>query len=127
MNGLQTQTADRATGALTGLNSKTVSPDKARARLEALGLRIRDARLHRRLRQVDLAERTGLSRSTIEAIERGSSDTAVGAYVRVLWVMGLDRELDVVADPALDQQGAALEYKAGQRRLRMRKGLGNDF
>lgn len=96
-------------------------------RLEAFGLRIRDARLHRRLRQVDVAERTGLSRSTIEAIERGSAETALGAYVRVLWIMGLDRELDLVADPALDQEGAALEYKPGERRVRVRKALGNDF
>ena len=102
-------------------------PPEVKSRLEAFGLRIRDARLHRQLRQVDLAERTGLSRSTIEAIERGSSDTAVGAYARVLWVMGLDRELDVVADPALDQEGAALEYKPGERRVRVRKGLRNDF
>src|SRR5206468_12933174 len=90
-------------------------PPEVKARLEAFGLRIRDARLHRQLRQVDLAERTGLSRSTIEAIERGSADTAIGAFARVLWVMGLDRELDVVADPALDQHGAALEYKPGER------------
>jgi transcriptional regulator with XRE-family HTH domain len=102
-------------------------PLEVSSRLAALGIRIRDARLHRKLRQVDLAERTGVSRSTIEAIERGSADTAIGAYVRALWVMGLDRELDVVADPALDQEGAALEYKPGERRVRVRRGLNNDF
>jgi transcriptional regulator with XRE-family HTH domain len=102
-------------------------PPEVKSRLAAFGLRLRDARLHRRLRQIDLAECTGLSRSTIEAIERGSADTAIGAFARVLWVMGLDRELDVVADPALDQEGAALEYKPGERRVRVRKGLNNDF
>jgi transcriptional regulator with XRE-family HTH domain len=102
-------------------------PPDVGLRLESLGIRIRDARLHRKLRQVDLAERTGLSRSTIEAIERGSADTSIGAYARVLWVMGLDREIDVVADAALDQEGAALEYTPGERRVRFRKGLGNDF
>lgn len=64
--------------------------------------------MHRKLRQVDLAERCGLSRATIEAIERGSAHAAIGAYARVLGVMGLDRELDMVADTALDQEGAAL-------------------
>jgi transcriptional regulator with XRE-family HTH domain len=102
-------------------------PPELRSRLEALGLRIRDARLHRKLRQIDLAGRTGLSRSTIEAVEKGSPDTAFGAYARVLWVMGLDRELDVVADPAMDQEGAALEYRPGERRVRVRKSLENDF
>lgn len=102
-------------------------PPELRARLEDLGRRIRDARHHRKLRQIDLAERSGLSRSTIEAIERGSPDTAIGAFARVLWVMGLDRELDVVADAALDQEGAALEYLPGERRVRIRRGLDNDF
>ncbi|MES2483525.1 MAG: helix-turn-helix transcriptional regulator [Pseudomonadota bacterium] len=102
-------------------------PPEVASRLAALGIRIRDARMHRKLRQVDLAERCGLSRSTIEAIERGSAHTAIGAYARVLWVMGLDRELDLVADTALDQEGAALEYKPGERRVRVRKGLNNDF
>jgi len=96
-------------------------------RLTALGLRIRDARLHRKLRQIDLAERAGVSRSTIEAIERGSPETAIGAYGRVLWVMGLDRELDVVADAAVDREGAALEYNPGERRVRVRRSLDNDF
>jgi transcriptional regulator with XRE-family HTH domain len=102
-------------------------PPEVGSRLAALGARIRDARMHRKLRQIDLAERTGLSRSTVEAIERGSVDTAIGAYARALWVMGLDRELDIIADPALDQEGAALEYKPGERRVRVKKGLGNDF
>jgi len=83
--------------------------------------------VRRKLRQADLAERTGLSRSTIEAIERGSADTAIGAYLRSLWVMGLDREIDLVAEPALDRDGAALEYDTTQRRVRVRKALGNDF
>lgn len=102
-------------------------PPELKSRLEAFGLRIRDARLHRKLRQIDLAQRTGLSRSTIEAIERGSEATSFGAYARVLWLMGLDRELDVVADVAVDREGAPLEYKPGERRVRVRKGLDNDF
>ncbi|MGE4240502.1 helix-turn-helix domain-containing protein [Ramlibacter sp.] len=61
-------------------------------RIAALGARIRSARQHRQLRQIDLAERTGLSRSTIEAIEKGSFETGIGAYARALWVMGLDGE-----------------------------------
>ena len=105
----------------------TSSPPEVKVRLEALGTRIRDARLHRKLRQVDLAERAGVSRSTIEAIERGSAETAIGAFARVLWVMGLDREIDVVADAAIDQEGAALEYQPGERRVRIKRSLDNDF
>lgn len=107
--------------------SITPPPPVVSARLADFGRRLRDARRRRKLRQVDLAERTGLSRSTLEAIERGSPDTSIGAYARVLWVMGLDGELDVVADPAIDREGAALEYTPGERRVRVRKGLNNDF
>jgi transcriptional regulator with XRE-family HTH domain len=108
-------------------SSSAPLPPAVSERLKALGQRIRAARLHRHLRQVDLAERTGLSRTTVEAIERGSADTAIGAYARALWVMGLDREIEVIADPALDQEGAALEYTPGERRVRVRKGQDNDF
>lgn len=107
--------------------TSTPLPPEVKLRVETLGHRIRAARLHRKFRQVDLAERAGVSRSTIEAIERGSAETAIGAFFRVLWVMGLDRELDLVADPALDQEGAALEFRPGERRVRVRKGPSNDF
>lgn len=105
----------------------TPLPPEVAARLKALGSRVRDARHRRKLRQLDLAERAGLSRSTIEAVERGSADTAVGAYIRALWVMGLDREIDIVAEPAIDQGGAALEYDTALRRVRVRRAMNNDF
>ncbi len=112
---------------LMGRSINAPLPADVGQRLVALGHRIREARLHRKLRQIDLAQRTGLSRSTVEAIERGSPETAIGAYARALWVMGIDRELEVVADPALDQEGAALEYTPGERRVRVRRVTDNDF
>ena len=88
------------------------------ARIENLGLRIRAARLHRKWRQIDLAIRAGVSRSTIDAIERGEPGTAIGAYVHILWIMGLDRELDLVADPGLDREGLALTIDVHDKRVR---------
>lgn len=96
-------------------------------RLRRLGGRIRDARVHRRLRQVDLAAKAGLSRSTIEAIERGEPATSLGAYAHVLWVMGQDREIDLLADPGLDRQGIALSFSSVDKRVRPRTRLDNDF
>jgi transcriptional regulator with XRE-family HTH domain len=96
-------------------------------RIVALGQRIRAARMHRQWRQVDLAERAGLSRSTIEAIERGEPGTAIGAYVQVLWTMGLDRELDLVADPGLDREGLALTISTSDKRVRPTRKLDNAF
>jgi transcriptional regulator with XRE-family HTH domain len=96
-------------------------------RLRRLGGRIRDARVHRRLRQVDLAAKAGLSRSTIEAIERGEPSTSLGAYAHVLWVLGLDREIDLLADPGLDREGIALTFSSVDKRVRPRTRLDNDF
>ena len=96
-------------------------------RLRRLGARIRDARVHRRLRQIDLAAKAGLSRSTIESIERGEASTSLGAYAHVLWVLGLDRELDLLADPGLDREGMALSYSSADKRVRPRTRLDNDF
>ncbi len=89
--------------------------------LEALGARLRDARLRRRLRQDDVAAKLGFSRDTINAVERGSMTTTVGAYLSVLWVYGLEREVDLLADPGLDREGLALTFDAREKRVRLRK------
>ena len=96
-------------------------------RLRRLGQRVRDARVHRRLRQIDLAKKSGLSRTTIESIERGEASTSLGAYAHILWVMGLDREIDLLADPGLDREGMALVFSSADKRVRPRGKIDNDF
>jgi DNA-binding XRE family transcriptional regulator len=94
---------------MTKLKSPSVTPALVDAvmaeRIIALGQRIRSARMHRKWRQVDLAERTRLSRSTIEAIGRGESGTPIGGTLQVLWVMGLDRELGWLRIPGWSGKG----------------------
>lgn len=98
------------------------------AQAAALGARLRVARQRRRLRLEDMADKTGLSRSTIEAVERGALSTSFGAYLAVLTVLGLSRELDLLADPGLDRDGLALSLSVGDKRVRVsRKAVGNDF
>ena len=92
----------------------------------SLGSRIRQTRIRRKLRQQDLAEAARCSRSTIQAIEAGELTCSIGAVVTVLWVLGISRELDLIADPAIDQSGS-LEYSAAERRVRPLKRLNNDF
>lgn len=102
-------------------------PDTVVDRVARLGLRIRAARTRRKLRREDLAARAGVSRSTLEAIERGELTTGIGAYVRALWALGVDEELDLIADPGLDRDGLALELSAQTKRVRVRRKAGNDF
>ena len=106
----------------------TPSADDAPAQsLVRLGSRIRIARLRRKLRQEDLAKQIGRTRATVIAIEQGSPTTEIGAYVAALWVLGLLRELDLVADPGLDRDGQALSFSAADKRVRLRRQLNNKF
>lgn len=95
--------------------------------LVALGLRIRTARTRRKWRQVDLASRSGLSRTAIEAVERGEPTTGIVTYLRALWAMGLNRELEILADPGLDREGLALELSVESKRVSVRQKADNDF
>jgi transcriptional regulator with XRE-family HTH domain len=97
-------------------------PENVPVMLRALGARLRAARLRRRLRQEDVAAKLGFSRDTINAVEHGSMTTSVGAYLSVLWVYGLQREVDLLADPGLDREGAALTFDVGEKRVKVRKG-----
>jgi len=94
-------------------------------RVQNLGKRIRIARGRRKLRQEDLAEKTGLGLSTIKKVEAGELTTSIGAYAQALWVLGLDREIDLIADPGLDREGLA--YLPEQKRVVLKRTVDNDF
>ena len=112
---------------MASTKTPATTPGAVADRVTQLGQRIRAARTRRKLRREDLAQRAGVSRSTMEAIERGELTTGIGAYVRALWAMGLDQELDLVADPGLDRDGLALELSAVTKRVRVQTKADNDF
>lgn len=68
-----------------------------RRRIEALGSRLRLARLRRRLGTELFAERVGISRETLRRLEQGDSTIAMGTFLRALRVLGLDADIDVLA------------------------------
>lgn len=110
-----------------GRSPTSSAPDAVVLQAKALGERIRAARTRRKLRRTDLAERTSLSRSTVEAIERGDLGTGLGAYLRALWALGLEQEMSIVADPGLDRDGLSLELAAQTKRVRVQRKVDNDF
>ncbi len=67
-------------------------------RLSRLGERIRTARLRRRLSAKLVAERAGMSVMTLRNVESGGMGVTIGAYAAVLHVLGLDGDLDAVAE-----------------------------
>lgn len=65
--------------------------------LAALGERLRDARLRRQMTTVLFAERIGVSRDTLNRLEKGDPNIAIGTYMKALRVLGLDLDIDQVA------------------------------
>lgn len=65
--------------------------------LRELGENIRLARKRRRLSLQQVAERADIARSTLGLIEKGSPGVAMSAYLQVLFVLGLEKDLQHVA------------------------------
>lgn len=86
--------------------------------LAALGERLRLARLRRRLSNAVVAQRAGISRTTLYKVEAGDAGATMGSYLRVLAVLGLENDLQTVAaDDALGRklQDLALTTPAVRR------------
>lgn len=78
---------------------------QAKRTLEMFGGNIKLARLRRKLSMVQVAERAGISRSTLVKIEKGDDSVSMGSYFQVLFVMRLDKDfLDVAKDDVLGRK-----------------------
>lgn len=107
--------------------SKTV-PAAIEGTLLLLGQNIRTARLRRKMRLEDVAERVGVSRYVVSDIEKGKPTTAIASYLGALWVLGLLGGIRQVADPDLDAEGKTLERsRSPKTAAKRKKGLDNDF
>jgi len=71
------------------------------ALLRQFGDRLRVARLRRRLPAKQVAERAGMAPMTLRSLERGGSGVTMGAYLAVMQVLGIEKDLDLLgkADP----------------------------
>ena len=70
---------------------------QSRKMLSQLGENIRLARLRRRLSAQQVAERSGMSRPTLHSIEMGLPSVSIGSYFHVLMVLGLEKDILLVA------------------------------
>lgn len=77
-----------------------------------LGDRLRRLRKSRRLGTVEMAERAGMTRNTLRAIESGDPGPSLGNYLRVMSVLGVSGDLALLAGDTL--QPAPVESAAAR-------------
>lgn len=87
--------------------------------LEALGERLRLARLRRKLTIDITCQRAGISRMTLFRAEAGSPAIALGTLLRILAVLGLEGDLESLARD--DKAGRLLQDQALPERRRRSK------
>ena len=92
--------------------------------LEQMGLQIKYARLRRKISAEIVAERAGISRATLCAIEKGSPSVAIGCYAAVLHALNyMDKDLLLVAkDDELGRKLQDLDLHV-QKRVRKKKSV----
>jgi transcriptional regulator with XRE-family HTH domain len=75
--------------------------------MKVLGENIKLARRRRGLNTEQVSERANISRSTLWLIEKGDPGVAMGTYLQVLFVLGLEKDmLQIAAD---DEYGRKLQ------------------
>jgi transcriptional regulator with XRE-family HTH domain len=75
--------------------------------LSQLGERLKLARLRRKLSNAVVAQRAGISRTSLYKVEAGDPGATLGTYLRVLAVLGLEADINALA--ADDKVGRKLQ------------------
>jgi transcriptional regulator with XRE-family HTH domain len=75
----------------------TILLPRAQKPISVLGENIKLARLRRKFSAEQVAERADISRPTLVSIEKGRPNVTIGAYVKVLSVLGLENDIMEVA------------------------------
>ena len=85
------------------------------ATLTEVGARLAAARLALNKTQAALAAEAGVSKRTIERLEKGAAATEIGAFIRVLRVLGLLGGLNALVPPPLPSPLDQLRLARRQR------------
>ena len=97
-----------------------VMPETQRT-LETMGEQIKMARLRRNLAAELVAERAGISRATVWAVEKGTPTVSIGTYAAVLHALGgMDKDFEIIAKD--DVFGRKLQDLNIQTRGRAKRG-----
>jgi len=97
------------------------TPFPVRRALKKLGHDLRSARKRRRIPMKLAAERGSISRTTLTKIEKGEEGVSLGAYAKMIFVLGMIDRLAGLLDPAHDELGLGLETERLPKRIRISK------
>ncbi len=89
--------------------------------LRKLGRDMQHARRRRRISTKMMAERAGISRTTLAKIERGGSGVSLGNYASVLFVLGNIHYLSELLDVSNDALGLDLMEDELPKRIRHKR------
>ena len=97
-------------------STKTTLLPKLTKILEEMGENIKLARLRRKLTAEQVAERAGISRSTLWQVEKGLPSVSMGTYAQILFVLGLEKDLLLLSkDDILGRKLQDAELSVGKR------------
>lgn len=81
-----------------------LAPSVAR-QLFAMGQRIREARIRRKLSVMNFSKQVGIARDTLSRLEKGDPSIALGSYIKTLELLSLEADIDLIAlDEAFTQK-----------------------
>jgi len=89
------------------MKKSTILLPKAQKAASMLGENIKLARLRRKYSTQQVSERANISRPTLVSIEKGNPNVSIGAYIKVLFVLGLEK--DIISIARDDELGRKLQ------------------
>lgn len=98
------------------MKKTSIIPIPVKKTLEKLGNDIKEARIRRKISMDLMSKRAGISRPTLVKVEQGDATTSMGIYAKVIFVLGLDKNLSAVADIRNDNIGIMIESNALPKR-----------
>lgn len=107
--------------------ANTSLPASVEKAIKALGKNIQIARKRRGFSEAKLAELAHISKQTLRRTEAGEPGIGIGVLASILYILQLDGDLAVIANPEKDIQGIFLADSKLPQRIRDKKDDRFDF
>ena len=103
------------------MKKTSIIPIPVRKAISKLGSDLKEARIRRNLTMALVEERAGISHITLTRVEKGDTGVSLGVYAKVMFVLGLIKNLYDLADPDKDVLGRRYDTETLPKRVRYKK------